>query len=577
MINFFTKSIFTFTIFIFFILFYYIQVFDLYNEGIFLLILSQLLVPFFIAVLLADRKRKIFALMLAIFYLLDFILIFYHFKVQVPFNLFLMWDNRAEAIQTLFLIFKHPWFWVAMISFVILALFLLFSKFLVDFNKLTFLQKYKFFLLPIFCVYFFASFFMPVKAEIFSVLADSFTVSASKVFLFYEDKYDSVLQEVNGYNKQQIVVSELTEQKNVFFLHLESLNSSLVSSEITPNFYNLQNEGVLFKNLQTSNVHTIRSEENILCPVLPSLDKKLFLQKKEADLFCLPSILKSLGYKTLFFKDHDLDFSSTGEFMLSIGFDEVHNSDIMKPEDQLLRWGYREDIFYQRVLEYLAKYPDEKLFVYIAVSATNHLPFFITEGHQDLANLVPFPNSTEIKEGIANTTFLQDHFFGQFLEQWQLKYKDNSHLFAFGDQAWPLGEHGNYYNEAFAWQENFVSSLAIVSPQLESQNYGLQSNYVSHADILPTTLSLNKISGFRSLGVDLLSFVDRQKCIFSAQPYSRRYIAAIEYPKKYIYNVLDNSLEIYDLEQDPQETKPIFQGSAEDISYLENCLAGLIN
>lgn len=577
MINFFTKSIFTFTIFVFFILFYYIQAFDLYSDVIFLLILSQLLVPFFIAVLLANKKRKIFALMLAIFYLLDFILIFYHFKVQVPFNLLLVWDNRAEALQTLFLIFQHPWVWVAIIGFMILALFLLFSKFLVDFNKVTFLQKYKVFLLPIFCLYFFASFFMPVKAEIFSVLSDSFTVSASKVFLFYADKYDSVLHEVNSYNKQQIIAPELAEQKNVFFLHLESLNSSLVSPEITPNFYALQNEGALFKNLQTSNVQTIRSEENILCPVLPSLDKKLFLQKKEADLFCLPSIFKSLGYKTLFFKDHDLDFSSTGEFMLSIGFDEIHNSDIMQPEDQLLRWGYREDIFYQRVLEYLAKYPDEKLFVYIAVSATNHLPFFITEGHQDLANSVPFPNSTEIKEGIANTTFLQDHFFGQFLEQWRLKYKDNSHLFAFGDQAWPLGEHGNYYNEAFAWQENFVSSLAIVSPQLDFKNYGLKTDYVSHADILPTSLSLNKISGFRSLGVDLLSFADRQKCMFSAQPYSRRYIVAIEYPKKYIYNILDNSLEIYDLEQDPQEAKPIFQGSAEDISYLENCLAGLIN
>lgn len=520
-------------------------------------------------------SQKFAAYFLSLFYLLDFLLVLYFLIVHIRFNWFYFWYNRQEAFLSLQLVFDnfYLFLFILFIFCIVIA-----RLFLLIFSDLKF-QKTN----VQYGVYFFAFLFVLFSftkvntAEVFAVFGEAIGEN-SQIINFYSQKYNDILLQVNQSNKDAISkIDDSSEAKSIFFLHLESLNSSVVNEKNTPNFYNLQKEGLVFKNLQTNNIQTIRSEENILCPVLPSFGLALHQQNKADDLYCLSAVFKDLGYKTLFFKDDDLSFANTGDFMLSLGFDEVHNSDIMKPGDKALSWGYREDIFYQRVLEYLESYKDQKIFVYIAVSATNHFPFNIYDNYQDLNLNLPLQDTKNIKEKIVNTSFLQDYFFGQFLEKWRILYHDKSHLFAFGDQAWPTEEHGNYHNEAFAWQENFVSSLAIVSPRIAQENYGLKNDYVNQLDIFPTILSLNNVSNTISLGVDLLADNERRKCIISAQPYSRRYIVAIEYPKKYLYNILDNRLEIYDLEQDPQEKNPIFQGSADDMSYLENCLSTIVD
>lgn len=542
-----------------------------------LLISGQLFLIIFCAwgILTIVFPQKLVAYFLSLFYIFDFLLVFYFLMVHIRFNWFYFWYNRHDAFLSLRLVFDN--FYLSL--FILFIFFLVIARlFLLLFVDLKF-KKTKI----QYTVYCFAFLFVlfssgaPNKAEFFTVLGETFGGN-SQIINLYSQKYNDILAQTKQTNKQNIAThGNLNIDRSIFFLHLESLNSSVVSEDITPNFYKLQSEGLVFKNLQTNNIQTIRSEENILCPVLPSFGLALHQQDKSADLYCLPAIFKDLGYKTLFFKDDDLSFADTGDFMLSLGFDEVHNSDIMKPGDKALPWGYREDIFYQRVLEYLELYKDQKIFVYIAVSATNHFPFNTYDNYQDLNLSLPLQDTKNIKERIVNTSFLQDYFFGQFLEKWRILYHDKAHLFAFGDQAWPTQEHGNYHNEAFAWQENFVSSLAIVSPQIAQENYGLKNDYVNQLDIFPTTLSLNDVTNTISLGVDLLADNERRKCIISVQPYSRRYIVVIEYPKKYLYNILDNRLEIYDLEQDPQEKNPIFQGPADDISYLENCLNTIVD
>ncbi|MCB9803102.1 LTA synthase family protein [Candidatus Nomurabacteria bacterium] len=523
------------------------------------------------AIFVPQRHIKYLAALLAGFFVLDFALLLFHLLRHASFNWFYFWYNRQEAWQTIDLVFQGAWWYLLAALFFIFTFFYFIKHLFVFFKNKFKLKSEKYFFLFLVILLLSLSFISTNNLELVKVIKEAFS-SNSEIVNLYQDYYQKIIKDYTVKNQRILDNSILNSEANIFFLHLESLNGEFLSSEITPNFQGLENKGLVFKNMQTNNVQTIRGEENILCPVLASIDQDLHRSGLSSQALCLPKVLKSLGYKTIFFKSHDLSFADTGEFMKNIGFDEVHSSDIMSPEDQELAWGYREDLFYQRVLEYLKQYQDQKIFAYIAVSTTNHVPFVLGQNYQDLNLQLPSTGDSFLAR-LKNTTFVQDYFFGNFLERWQEKYQSNSHLFAFGDQAWPVGKHDNYYNEAYAYQENFLSSLAVLSPELKT--FGLKENYLSQNDIFLSILSLLGLDSFQSPGKNI--FTTDNKCIIAVQPYSRRYITAINYPEKYIYNILDNILEIYNLADDPAEKNPLFVGTADDLSYLENCLENIAN
>ncbi|HET8564044.1 MAG TPA: sulfatase-like hydrolase/transferase, partial [Candidatus Binatia bacterium] len=396
---------------------------------------------------------------------------------------------------------------------------------------------------------------------------------------------------------QSFLPRETRGQPNLFFVQLESLNADLVNPSFTPRLTETaRKHGIFFPRIQSSSVFTILAMETILCSVLPTLERNL--AQSEAlykDLVCLPKILKRLGFRTLYFQAYpEPQFNNMDAFLQGIGFDEVHARDLMKPEDKLLKWGYAEDVFYRRVFHYLERFKDERVFAYVLVGSANHYPFFDEEhraAFPHLNNQLPFPNPKGIQERMANTTFIQDYFFGRMYDElYVTKYSQNSHMVVFGDHSWPVGIHdGNTLNLNGAFQENFVTSLAVLPAKNHKQEYRFSNgkevrSLHSHLDLLPTILEMYRIhnlhyygqSFFRELIGDVQEN-ERRSCVLSVQPFAGGFIALIDYPIKQIFDLKRGLVTTYDLQRDPSELKPMRQAKLDKdkLDLLNSCLASL--
>lgn len=542
-------------------------------------LLYIILIPFWLALLISFSKKKfvqyVFVVFLSLctaaFYHIYIFLLLYHLRNDYTFDFFFFWYNRQDAFLTLFRSFPT--------AFVLLFFSLFFLFFIVWFLALRyvcfFLKRRGWYSIIItfvlFSFYFsFRGTYKNFSGEFINFLKETFPYEKSH----YVREYNQYIMDTLP---KEIKVKDTDLEplgRHVFFLHLESVSSYLVNETVTPNVLTAAKRGVLFSNFYANSVQTLRSQESTLCGLPPSLSSTLinnFSESQLRQLDCLPKIFSQLGYKTFFFKDDRLSFARTDEFMKAIGFDQLHSEDIMRKDDPHSKWGFREDVFLQRVFEYLEPYKHQKTFVYIALSATNHHPFEVRD--EKMLDQIPYPQPKSFTERLSNSTFVQDAYFGKIFQEFGVSYLQDSSFFAFSDNAWPIGLHpNNIYNERDSYDENFLTFLLFVPPQEGGLQYlinATNTDRISQMDIFPTILDAFQIGDGKwlfgksfldkiSLNSSISQKIDRT--IFLAQPYKKGdrgpYIIFVQYPQKTIFDISDNKVFIYNLDLDPMEASP---------------------
>jgi hypothetical protein len=356
----------------------------------------------------------------------------------------------------------------------------------------------------------------------------------------------------------------------VFIVKQESLNGLLTGPRITPQLLRASKDGILFPKMYGNSIQSLRGYECILCGVPPSATDALvdeYAPQEIKKLSCLPKLFKNLGYHTLYFFGGSRN-PRIVSFAESIGYEKVLADDIMQPEDAKFDWGYREDIFYTRIYQYLQKHlTNEKLFVFIDTGTTNHTPFKVLDKAQ--LDAIPFPTPREFEENLSNTTFVQDAYFGELYNHFKKLYGNNGSLIAVSDHSWPIPIHeDNIYNERGAYEENFLISLLFVPPSSQKAFFDIGAvvpHRFSQMDILPTVLDLLGMEQKQLLGTSFASWLhpsngeqrsqDVQTNI-SIQPYGGGFISIVRYPQKYLFSVLGRNVEVFDLEKDPEERSP---------------------
>ena len=561
--------------------------------GAILVSVSPLFMGLAVARIFRNRSSRVLcwnalAIILSLYYALDAILLFYNVIRGFPFDFYLLWYNLHDAIDTLRAIIGY---FDLLLLFVVLFVVLHFRGLIKIFDSLQWYPKRStaaFLASAVFtCIVSHAL----LGNEIINGVLPLFT-QTSEVERLYDRYYHDSLKQ-NKLNQALPVHSAIGE--NLFIIQLESINAKLVNETVTPRWVRLAAEkGVMFSAIQGGAVLTMRAQETILCSILPALELNTASSAALTDgLVCLPRLLQRLGYRTLFFHSFpDIHFSNTELFMKRIGFDERHASDIMKPGDTLLDWGYLEEIFYQRVFEYLQRYRGEKIFAYITVSSTNHYPFSHPES--DIANVesrkkLPFRNATTVAERVANTTFLQDEMFGAMYDKWfKPRYAEDSHMVVLGDHSWPIGNRINAKsNDQEAFQDNFLTSMALLPARGVKDRFSIGTRVdglFSQLDFMPTIAELFGVKDLTTYGKSFLYLAQgklaknrRPRCTVSVQPFGGRKIAIIEYPMKRVYDVAQQQVRLYDLENDPGENAPVKIGNIDsaELSKLQDCIQSL--
>jgi hypothetical protein len=523
-----------------------------------------LVIPFVINAVVSDAiKKYLLFTMVSFFYHFYLVLLIYKLIRRVDLDLtFLLYNSYSLLGYSSKLLLFNPL--LIIVSIVIIA---------VSLYLLTLYQKS----VPLFkSKKFLSMLFMFLALSLFSPLAYSNSLSE---FIKHNFLGASTLRETyNSYFFAEIEKSfersykfeePLFVGENVIILQLESLNSLLVNERVTPNLMKAKERGVFFPKHYASSVQTARSLEVILCGIPPSITSTLvhiLPAEVLSQMLCLPRIFNDLGYKTYYFQAADLEFDAIGTFADKVGFEEVIFDEIMLPGDPKLLWGYREDVYFTRMFDYLLTESSTKnKFIYITVSSTNHYPFDAKDARYDSS--FPYENANNLYEKISNTTFLQDVYLGNFLDQYFSEYHDNTTLVILGDHSYPIGHNTplNISNEGFAYEENFAVPMLYIPPKQFSENYNIGKvvqNRYSHKEIFYAIVSIlgqdeeNMFSFYCELVLPTCSHVTRN-VITVVQPFNGGFINIIDYPSKYVFGVRDVSLKLFDLEQDPDEKNPI--------------------
>jgi hypothetical protein len=370
----------------------------------------------------------------------------------------------------------------------------------------------------------------------------------------------------------------------IFFVKQESLNGLLVGPRITPQLLRISQDGILFPDFYANSIQSIRGYECILCGVPPNVTGALvddYTPAELKDLNCLPRLFRSFGYHSLYFFAGSRN-PRIMRFAQSIGFEKVLADEIMQPDDVKFDWGYREDVFFNRVFEYLRQYsPSEKLFIFIDTGATNHTPFQV---HDDrLLPQVPFPHAKKFEERLSNTTFVQDAYLGYFYDLFKKNYSPRSSLVVASDHSWPIPIHkNNIFNERGAYEENFRIPMLFVPPAFERKKFAVDTAVTrrfSQMDIFPTILNLIGLEQRHLLGesfepwlllADSARRSDPLRPKLSVQPYGGGYISIVQYPEKYLFDLFGKNYTTFDLEKDPRESSPSIQAGGENSPIIRD-------
>lgn len=524
------------------------------------------------------------------FYFLSLSLLYYRIKTGAPFDLSILWYHFEDGLRTLLVLSKH--YTGPLILFASLTVYHFYGVLIIISSKRIRWAGTKSVAVSIGCLVALIASQSFSENGIRNLLYEAKRGASQARSLYIRHFEESIRRNQTG----RAVMEHDTSRPNLFIVQLESINAALVTPEVTPNLLGLvEDRGVVFSRIQAPSVFTILSMETLLCGTLPTLEKNLAQMDSLHSRFnCLPRVLKEKGFKTLYFQAYpNLDFNNMKSFLRAIGFDEIHAEDIMRPGDPRLKWGFVEDVFYRRVFAYLEKFRDEKIFVYILPGSANHYPFYDAEMETMFVSLkprLPYQVPRNIRERMANTMFIQDHFFGEMYRQlYRGPFGAKSQMFVLGDHSWPIEVHsGNSNNLKGAFQENFATAMAFIPKKqlqpIASVNGRLVPRLYSYLDFFATVLEMYGVKQFRSHGNSLMPELENNvvshgsnRCVLSVQPFSGGQIAVINYPKKYIFDLKHDSVTLFNLETDGDERSAAesIRIDGDKLALLESCLRNL--
>jgi len=381
-------------------------------------------------------------------------------------------------------------------------------------------------------------------------------------------------------NLQKVTINK---DENIILLHVESWNSKAVNGDVlidnelyqkpmAPVYLEYSNRGLYFPEFYGNSMQTIRSQENTLCGIANNLGEHYSKREEAFNFKCLPKIFSENGFKTYFFKADDITFHGTKNFMEKIGFDVVINKEIMKEGDTEHYWGYQDDIFYQRIFEFLEKESLQKKFIYIAVSTLVHEPYYTKE---ELSFLDEFDNPKNTYELYANCMKEEDYMLKAFFRYYDKYLAENTHLFIFGDTSVPVGiNDGNVNTHRNIYDDNFLTTLLYIPPNKSDINPKIITKRYSQINLFHTIVELfaeNYQTKYSINEITSNNLNNKPYYIRLNQPYSGKSIAIVGYPDKWIYSFENQNVIYFNLETDRFEQNPLIlstNASVEEFSTI---------
>jgi lipoteichoic acid synthase len=350
--------------------------------------------------------------------------------------------------------------------------------------------------------------------------------------------------------------------RNVVIFVLESVAAQYLDiyggvPDTTPNLRSLLKYSLLFDSGYAHVPKTPVSMFSILTSVYPGMSANPLPGKNPQ--IALPTLtmrLKKKGFRTGIFLSADSRFGKLDAFLQDRGIDRVEDprnrncADASK--DYLDRPVTPDRCTAASMKTWIEQSPEQPFFALMWTNQT-HYPY----SYGDLININEFKRGylLGIREADA---ILQD--FVDFLGKRNLL--SSTLIVVIGDHGEGFGQHGVYVHGTEIYDEFVRIPFILINPVLfdgkvSHRNAGL-------IDVAPTVFALlGEPSPNSWQGLDLLGARSR-KYNFSFVPWNNLKISLRTHEKRYIYDLINDRVQVFDMKVDPLETQDIGSTIAPD-------------
>jgi len=214
---------------------------------------------------------------------------------------------------------------------------------------------------------------------------------------------------------------------NIFIITIESLSSELLTAtykekSITPIINNLIKESLYFDNFYAVGTRTVRGLEAITLAIPPMPGQSLIRRENNKNLFSLSSVLAKENYDLKFIYGGLGYFDNMNDFFLKNGFKVLDRNNFPEAEIKFENiWGVSDgDLYTQAIKQADLSFKQNKKFLSLLMTTSNHRPYTYPEGAIDI------PNKTIGRYAAVKYT---DYALGEFLKSAKEKPWFNNTIF----------------------------------------------------------------------------------------------------------------------------------------------------
>ena len=416
---------------------------------------------------------------------------------------------------------------------------------------------------------------------------------------------------------------------NVILIVVDSLRASHLGANgynrnTSPNIDKLAKEGVFFPNAISTIPRTSPSVASILTGLYPHSHgiRYLYIDKLKPHVTTLQEILQNHGYKTI---GHDIDMNNTG---IEKGFDAFNLlqwrmiNKIERTVKKAVNWNYKvnpAETLTDLAINYIKKLKNKKFFLYLhyvgphwpysppkpydemfdpsykGEHAFNELNGKIKRGDLIFNNKLPKEENEHAIAHYDGAIRFVDSQIGRLLENLENTNLINDTLIILcSDHGEGFGEHDIYFHHELLYDEILKVPLIFKHPKLPKKKIESQAQ---STDIMPTILDILDIPLIEDIeGASLMPLIkgninirkytfaesgkndfEQNKRIYLPGIKGRwRMIRTDEWKLIYIPHPENDIYELYNLKDDPKETKNLFAKKPEIASMLKEELFKLM-
>jgi lipoteichoic acid synthase len=369
--------------------------------------------------------------------------------------------------------------------------------------------------------------------------------------------------------------------KNVILFVMESTPAEYVQPyateyKVTPELEKHLSHSVIFDNIYAHAPATNNSMVSILASIYPWISYNC-ITKEHPDISIptLSSELKKHGYRTAFFNSADNRYQKADEFLAKRKFDEIKDCSALscgdyfevKDEKSAFMNGKDDECTANDLSGWIKKNRTSPFFVMMWTYQT-HYPYFVS-GPEKTYN-----SSDPIFNRYLNAVNHSDQALGKILEELERNNLSESTLVVVvGDHGEAFGRHDQIVHAAGIYEENLHVPCILINPSFKGQHNSAAGGLV---DIAPTIMNqLGYTAAPVWQGKNLFTKEENDRVYFFT-PWADYLFGYREGNKKFIFNATKNLTEVYDLKNDPFETKNLALDYSENVNISHQRIAGWV-